>query len=72
MGRREGPREGYRLLDAVRAFDTVTPFFIYAGSSTPEHKREAAQHGAQGSTNVANELVDMVSRALSQGDAPPA
>jgi CheY-like chemotaxis protein len=68
MGRREGPREGYRLLDAVRAFDTNTPFFIYAGSNAPEHKREAAGHGAQGSTNRANELVDMVTRALSSDD----
>jgi CheY-like chemotaxis protein len=64
MARREGPREGYRLLEAVRAFDTITPFFIYAGSNAPEHKREAAERGAQGSTNIANELVDMVIQTL--------
>jgi CheY-like chemotaxis protein len=68
MGRREGPREGYRLLDAVRVSDKITPFFIYAGSNAPEHKREAAEHGAQGSTNRANELVDMVTKALSSND----
>ena len=61
MARREGPREGYRLLDAVRASDTTTPFFIYAGSNAPEQKREAAEHGAQGSTNRANELVNIPS-----------
>jgi CheY-like chemotaxis protein len=72
MGRREGPREGYRLLDAVRASDRITPFFIYAGSNAPQHKREAAEHGAQGSTNRANELVDMVTQALSSNDAAPA
>jgi CheY-like chemotaxis protein len=72
MGRREGPREGYRLLDAVRATDQATPFFIYAGSNAPEHKREAARHGAQGSTNRANELVDMVTQALSSIDPTPA
>jgi CheY-like chemotaxis protein len=72
MGRREGPREGYRLLDAVRASDTITPFFIYAGSNAPEHKREAAEHGAQGSTNRANELVDMVTQALSSNDTTSA
>jgi len=72
MGRREGPREGYRLLDAVRASDTITPFFIYAGSNAPEHKREAAEHGAQGSTNRANELVDMVTQALSSSDTTSA
>jgi CheY-like chemotaxis protein len=71
MGRREGPREGYRLLDAVRSFDIITPFFIYASSNAPEHRQEAAEHGAQGSTNRANELVDMVTRALS-GAAPRA
>ena len=64
MGRREGPREGYRLLAAVRASGSTTPFFIYAGSNAPEHKREAAERGAQGSTNIASELVDMVSQAL--------
>lgn len=71
MGRREGPREGYRLLGAVRAFDMITPFFIYAGSNAPQHKREAAEHGAQGSTNEANELVDMVTQALSWNDTTP-
>jgi CheY-like chemotaxis protein len=67
MGRREGPREGYRLLDAVRAFDKTTPFFIYAGSNAPEY-REAAERGAQGSTNMAYELVEMVTQALSSND----
>jgi CheY-like chemotaxis protein len=68
MGRVEGPREGYRLLAAVRTSDAVTPFFIYAGSNAPQHKREAAERGAQGSTNRASELVDMVTQALSAND----
>jgi CheY-like chemotaxis protein len=72
MGRREGPREGYRLLEAVRAFDIVTPFFIYAGSNAPEHKREAMRRGAQGSTNIADELVDMVTEALTSNGAASA
>lgn len=67
MGRKEGPREGYVLLDAVRAKDTTTPFFIYAGSRAHQHQREAASRGAQGTTNVANDLVDMVTRALQSG-----
>ncbi len=70
MGRREGPREGYRLLEAVRAFDNATPFFVYTGSNAPEHKREAAERGAQGSTNIASELVEMVTQALSSSDQP--
>jgi len=64
MGRKEGPREGYVLLEAVRAKDKRTPFFIYAGSRAPEHRREAELHGAQGTTNIANELVEMVVSTL--------
>jgi CheY-like chemotaxis protein len=70
MGRKEGPREGYRLVEAIRAKDQTTPFFIYAGSSAPQHQREAALRGAQGSTNIAEELIDMVTRSLSTGPDP--
>lgn len=64
MGRKEGPREGYVLLDKIRETDNETPFFIYAGSKSEEHKREIKQHGGQGTTNNANELFDMVTRAV--------
>ncbi|HBY58626.1 MAG TPA: hypothetical protein DEH78_02310 [Solibacterales bacterium] len=64
MGRQEGPQEGYVLLNAVRASGDRTPFFIYAGSNAPAHKREAAARGAQGSTNSARELYDMVIQSL--------
>lgn len=64
MGRREGPREGYRLLDTLRKHDSTTPFFIYAGSSAPEHRRETAEHGGQGCTNDPQELFQMVTRAI--------
>lgn len=64
MGRREGPREGYVLLEAVRAKDKTTPFFIYAGSRAFEHRQEAAARGAQGTTNRPNELIEMVISAL--------
>lgn len=64
MGRGEGPREGYKLLELLRAKDTTTPFFIYAGSNAAQHKREALSRGAQGSTNRAEELVDMITRSL--------
>jgi CheY-like chemotaxis protein len=67
MGRKEGPREGYKLLEALRAKDKTTPLFIYAGSSAPQHQREAALRGAQGSTNIAEDLVEMVTRALPTG-----
>jgi CheY-like chemotaxis protein len=59
MGRKEGPTEGYVLLEALRAQDKSTPFFIYAGSNAPEYQREAALRGAQGSTNIAGDLIEM-------------
>jgi CheY-like chemotaxis protein len=64
MGRREGPREGYVLLDALRGKGDETPFFIYAGSNAPKHKREAAEHGAQGSTNNSQELFELVTQYI--------
>ena len=64
MGRREGPKEGYVLLDALRAGGDETPFFIYAGSNSDRHKREAEKHGALGSTNNAQELFKMVRQVL--------
>jgi CheY-like chemotaxis protein len=64
MGRKEGPREGYVLLDAIRSQGNKTPFFIYAGSNAPEHKREASEHGAQGSTNNAQELFELVTQLV--------
>ena len=64
MGREEGPREGYVLLDAIRSRDNQTPFFIYAGSNSARHKREAEMHGAQGSTNNPSELFDAVRQVL--------
>lgn len=67
MGRKEGPREGYALLEAVRASDQNTPFFIYAGSRAPKHQREAASRGAQGTTNMAQELIDLVLQAVPTG-----
>lgn len=60
MGRREGPHEGYVLLDALRKQGNQTPFYIYAASNAPEHKRETFQHGGQGCTNNAEELFEMV------------
>ena len=68
MGRIEGPREGYVLLKKVREKDRHIPFFIYAGSNAPEHKQEADSRGAQGSTNMASALVDMVLSSMPDND----
>lgn len=67
MGRKEGPREGYILLDAMRKRGDDTPMFFYASSNAPEHKRETREHGGQGCTNDANELFQMVTRAVISG-----
>ena len=64
MGRREGPREGYVLLDAVRERGYQTPLFFYAGSKAREHKIETAKHGGQGCTNNTQELFRMVTAAV--------
>lgn len=64
MGRKEGPSEGYVLLEKLRSNNDTTPFFIYAGSNLPEHKREAKKKGAQGCTNNAQELFSLITGAL--------
>jgi CheY-like chemotaxis protein len=66
MGRREGPREGYVLLDRLRKEGDSTPLFFYSASNAPEHKRETREHGGQGCTNKAQELFEMVMRAVIQ------
>jgi hypothetical protein len=48
MGRREGPREGYVLLDRLRKEGDRTPLFFYAASNAPERKPETREHGGQG------------------------
>ena len=64
MGRKEGPREGYVLLDRLRDQGDQTPLFFYAASNSPEHKKETAQHKGQGCTNNAQELFEMVTKQL--------
>lgn len=64
MGRAEGPREGYVLLEKVRALGLDTPFFIYAGSNAPHHVKEAISRGAQGSTNDMKELLEMINQSI--------
>lgn len=69
MGRREGPREGYVLLDTLRQQGDRTPLFFYASSNAPEHKRETLARGGQGCTNNAQELFEMVARAVIERQA---
>jgi CheY-like chemotaxis protein len=64
MGRKEGPREGYVLLDRLRASGDRTPLFFYASSRSPEHVKETLQHGGQGCTNDPEELFEMVTKSV--------
>lgn len=68
MGRLEGPREGYVLLDTLRQQGNQTPFFIYAGSNALEHKLEIKEHGGQGTTNHFQELSQMVISAINSSE----
>ena len=64
MGRPPDSRAGYTLLEAVRGSGDKTPYFIYAGSREPAHVREARRRGAQGTTNMGDELLQMLLEAL--------
>ena len=64
MGRVEGPREGYVLLDKLRKEGDQTPLFFYAGSNEREHKLETSEHDGQGCTNNPQELFEMVIKAV--------
>jgi CheY-like chemotaxis protein len=64
MGRREGPREGYALLDELRKRGVRTPFFVYAGSRRSDHIEETLKRGGQGCTNIATELFELVIKTI--------
>ena len=64
MGRPPDDRAGYTLLKKLRDAGYSTPFIIYAGSRDPKHVQEAQQRGAFGTTNRPQELLEMVTRAL--------
>jgi CheY-like chemotaxis protein len=60
MGRAPDPQAGYTLLDKLRASGDRTPFIIYAGSRTPEHRAESKRRGAVDCTNRPDELFELV------------
>lgn len=71
IGQKEGPYEGYVLLEAASAKDKTTPFFIYAGSRARHHQREAALRDAQDATNIAEELANHRLAAVDDGALSP-
>lgn len=64
MGRGPDLRAGYALLRSLRDSGSEVPFFIFAGSDTPEFRQAAAAQGAQLSTNDMLELVANVVERL--------
>jgi len=64
MGRPPDSRAGYTLLEALRDSGDHTPYFIYAGSRDAAHVREARDRGAQGTTNMGDELLQMLLQSL--------
>ena len=66
MGRGSNMRAGYELLEAIRRTDMQVPFLIFAGSDSPEFRREAQQRGAQLSTNDTIELIDTIVAELGE------
>ncbi len=64
MGRPPDKQAGYTLLAEKQKLGDKTPYIIYAGSNAPEHKTEARQKGAVGSTNDPQELFQLVLGAI--------
>ena len=64
MARKEGPEEGFILLEKIREKQSDIPFFIYVGSNLEEYKSIAIEKGAQGCTNMVKELYQMVMDTL--------
>jgi CheY-like chemotaxis protein len=64
MGRKEGPREGYVLLDKLRSEGNHIPYIICAGSNLMEHKLEVLCHAGQGCTNNSKELLEMLNEVV--------
>ena len=64
MRRPEGEQAGYDLLKALRARNDATPFIIYAGPASAAQKEEAKALGATARATSANELIELVTKAL--------
>jgi CheY-like chemotaxis protein len=64
MGRGSDMRAGYGLLKSLRDQANQVPFLIFAGSESQEFRREAAERGAQLSTNDILELIDNIVKHL--------
>jgi CheY-like chemotaxis protein len=68
MGRGTDMRAGYGLLKAIRDQGNQIPFLIFSSVDKPEFRREAAERGAQLSTNDMLELIDCVIKYLGSSE----
>ena len=66
MGRKEGPREGFHLLDAMRARGDGTPFYIFASLVASSLREEASLLDAQGNTHDWGEILLAMDRLASE------
>ena len=66
MGRPEGSRAGYDLLEKIqKQFDSSIPVIIYSSDgSSEEHQAEAKSRGAYASTDGPTQLLQQVTAAL--------
>jgi CheY-like chemotaxis protein len=64
LGRPEGRRAGFELLDSLRASGRRTPFFIYTNSTDRENLDQARKLGADGLTSNPDELVALIRKRL--------
>jgi CheY-like chemotaxis protein len=65
MGRPEGGRAGFDLLQKLRARGVNVPFIIYSSRGDDQAVQDAKTAGAFGATNSPNELMRLVAQALS-------
>ena len=66
MGRPGNPQAGYELLEDLRTRGNAPPVIIYTSSNRPEQQELAKEHGAYGSTNRPDELLDLVTKAVKE------
>ena len=72
MGRVEGPREGFALLDALRASDNAIPVLVFAGgfARSTRNREDALAAGALLCTNSADEVYSRGSEILMNAETP--
>jgi CheY-like chemotaxis protein len=64
MGRPPDGKAGYTLLAALRDRGIRIPTLVYAGSSAPEHRKEAQAAGAVDSTGSSNRVFEFVTNVI--------